>query len=38
MAPFALLKKQAETLFLLIYHEKKIVFRLKKKQAKKYGL
>ena len=37
MAPFASLKKQAETLFRLIYRERKTLFRLKK-QAKKYGL
>jgi len=32
------LKKQAETLFRPIYRERKILFRLKKKQAEKYGL
>ena len=37
MAPFASLKKQAETLFPLICHERKTLFRLKK-QAEKYGL
>jgi len=36
-APFASLKKQAETLFWLICCERKILFRLKK-QAEKYGL
>ena len=35
--PFALLKKQAETLFRLICCEREILFRLKK-QAKKDGL
>jgi len=35
--PFASLKKQAETLFRLIYCERKTLFRLKK-QAKKDGL
>jgi len=37
MAPFASLKKQAETLFPLICCERKTLFRLKKK-AEKYGL
>ena len=37
MAPFASLKKQAETLFWLICCERKTLFRLKK-QAEKYGL
>ena len=37
MAPFASLKKQAETLFRLIYCARKTLFRLKK-QAEKYGL
>jgi len=37
MAMFALLKKQAETLFRLICCERKTLFRLKK-QAEKYGL
>jgi hypothetical protein len=32
------LEKQAETLFRLIFCERKTLFRLKKKQAKKYGL
>ena len=36
-APFASLKKQAETLFRLICCERKTLFRLKK-QAEKYGL
>jgi len=36
-APFASLKKQAETLFRLICYERKILFRLKK-QAEKDGL
>jgi len=36
-APFALLKKQTETLFRLICCERKTLFRLKK-QAEKYGL
>ena len=36
-APFASLKKQAETLFQLIYCERKLIFQLKK-QAEKYGL
>ena len=37
MAPFVSLKKQAETLFRLIWCERKILFRLKK-QAEKDGL
>jgi len=37
MALFASLKKQIETLFRLIYCERKILFQLKK-QAEKYGL
>jgi len=37
MAPFASLKKQAETLFRLICCERKTLFRLKK-QAEKDGL
>jgi len=37
MAPFDLLKKQAETMFQLICCERKTLFRLKK-QAEKYGL
>ena len=36
-APFALLKKQDETLFRLICYERKTLFRLKK-QAEKDGL
>jgi len=35
MAPFTSLKKQAETLFWLIYWERKILFRLKKKNKLK---
>ena len=37
MAPFASLKKQTETLFRLIYYERKPLFHLKK-QAEKYRL
>jgi hypothetical protein len=37
MAPFACAEKQAETLFRLIFCERKIMFQLKK-QAEKYRL
>jgi hypothetical protein len=37
LAPFASLKKQAQTLFRLICCERKTLFQLKK-QAEKYGL
>jgi len=37
MAPFASLEKQTETLFWLIYYEKKTLFRLKQR-AEKDGL
>ena len=37
VAPFASLKKQAKTLFRLIYCERKTLFWLKR-QAEKYGL
>jgi len=35
MAPFGSLKKQVETLFRLIYYERKILFQLKKQIEKK---
>jgi hypothetical protein len=39
MTPFVYAEKQAETLFLLIFFKRKILFRLKKKkEAEKYGL